>query len=96
MTKRHHIPIRTCISCGNKRPKGDLYRLVGEEGVAVWDDQQKKPGRGAYVCKLDPCLNLLMKKKRQLSRTLKTEIKAIKGPTISSDNIDKTFGGMDV
>lgn len=96
MTKRGHIPIRTCISCGSKRPKEELYRIVAEEGVAVWDAQMKRPGRGAYVCKLSDCLNILMKKKRDLSKRLKTEIKAIRGPMVSPDSIEKAFGGMDV
>ncbi|MFQ5903742.1 MAG: YlxR family protein [Candidatus Binatia bacterium] len=76
-----HRPIRTCISCGAKRSKGELIRLVvNGEGQLVRDDQGKRPGRGAYVCKSRSCREQLSKNRR-LGRRFRTG-KAI---TISPD-----------
>ena len=51
MPRKRHIPERTCVACGNKRPKRELVRVatspLGEVSV---DPTGKAPGRGAYVC----------------------------------------------
>jgi predicted RNA-binding protein YlxR (DUF448 family) len=54
--RKGHIPIRTCISCGVKRSKEDLVRLVldPQRGVRV-DMRGNAPGRGAYVCARRSC-----------------------------------------
>jgi uncharacterized protein len=51
------MPIRTCISCGAKRCKGNLIRLVLMDmaGTVVRDDSGTRPGRGAYVCPRKTC-----------------------------------------
>lgn len=57
---RGHIPIRTCISCGAKRPKKDLVRLSSDkEGRLVKDYSHKMNGRGAYVCDKESCMERL-------------------------------------
>jgi uncharacterized protein len=44
-------PERTCIGCGEKKPKALLNRLVlREEGQLVVDTTQRASGRGAYLC----------------------------------------------
>lgn len=49
--KRSHVPVRTCIICGNKKPKRELLRLaLNAEKLVVFDFSQKMGGRGAYVC----------------------------------------------
>ncbi|MEW6665018.1 MAG: YlxR family protein [Thermodesulfobacteriota bacterium] len=54
------FPVRTCISCGAKRPKGELMRLVLDpEGKVVQDESGVRPGRGAYVCRGGLCLERL-------------------------------------
>jgi len=76
-----HVPIRTCVSCGAKKEKRDIIRLVlNGAGQVVRDDQCKVQGRGAYVCKRKSCLEQLTKNKR-LGRRLRIG-KAI---TISPD-----------
>jgi predicted RNA-binding protein YlxR (DUF448 family) len=76
-----HIPIRTCISCGAKRRKRELIRLVvNGGGQIIKDDQGKVQGRGAYVCKREFCREQLSKNRR-LGRRFRTG-KAI---TISPD-----------
>ena len=57
-----HIPVRTCVSCGAKRSKMDLIRLVLDaEGRVVRDDSGRRPGRGAYVCPVKTCWESLEK-----------------------------------
>jgi len=66
-----HVPIRTCISCGVKRPKKELVRLVlDNQGLVHKDDKGSLPGRGAYVCPRRECLELL-ERKNKLSRAFR-------------------------
>ena len=59
-----HIPIRTCITCGAKREKNGLVRLVRDkEGQFVIDELQKRKGRGAYICKTKSCWEQLPRNK---------------------------------
>jgi len=67
-----HIPIRRCISCGEKRVKKELIRLVLDgEGQMVKDDSGKRQCRGAYVCKIPACQQRLSKNSR-LNRLFRT------------------------
>jgi predicted RNA-binding protein YlxR (DUF448 family) len=69
---RGHIPIRTCISCGAKRSKRELMRLVANgEGQLIRDDEGKVQGRGAYVCNSESCREQLSKNRR-LGRRFRT------------------------
>lgn len=66
-----HIPIRTCISCGKRKQKQDMIRLVVDEmGLPAVDPTQRKPGRGRYVCHEVECIDALRdcKKSRALLR----------------------------
>jgi predicted RNA-binding protein YlxR (DUF448 family) len=49
---RGHVPIRTCVVCGNKRARSELLRLAlePEAEVIVLDTLRRMRGRGAYVC----------------------------------------------
>lgn len=49
---RGHVPIRTCVVCGDRKPKNELLRaaLKSEERSIVLDRDQNLGGRGAYVC----------------------------------------------
>ena len=68
-----HIPIRTCISCGTKRSKNELIRLVlDSQGQVVRDDLAKRQGRGAYVCPLKSCWESL-RSGRRLNRAFNKE-----------------------
>lgn len=58
-----HVPTRTCISCGAKRSKKELIRLILDaQGLLVRDDG-KQQGRGAYVCPDRGCWDGLKKAK---------------------------------
>lgn len=54
--KTSKIPNRMCVACRNYRPKNELVRLVGVDGVAVVDYTGKMNGRGVYVCKCVDCI----------------------------------------
>ncbi|MGL5416675.1 MAG: RNase P modulator RnpM [Clostridium sp.] len=68
------IPLRMCTGCSEMKPKKELIRVVkSKEGEVSIDLVGKKPGRGAYVCKSEDCLNKAYKTKR-LSRNLDVQI----------------------
>lgn len=69
---KNHVPVRTCISCGTKRDKKELIRLMLDgQGLLVLDDGKGR-GRGAYVCKNSSCLENL-KKGNRLSRSFRRQ-----------------------
>jgi uncharacterized protein len=56
LPRARHIPERSCIACGQKRPKGELTRIVREpQGRVVADPTGKSNGRGSYLCAAAPC-----------------------------------------
>ncbi len=52
-----HIPLRMCIACRKRRPKSELLRMVSIKGEIFFDERQKLPGRGAYICPSLACLH---------------------------------------
>jgi predicted RNA-binding protein YlxR (DUF448 family) len=65
-TKRpKHVPLRTCISCRETKPKRELLRIVRTpDGHVLIDAGGKKSGRGAYLCARLSCWEDATKKKR--------------------------------
>src|SRR6266481_1627443 len=60
-----HVPLRTCISCRETKPKRELLRVVRTpDGHVQLDPGGKKSGRGAYLCARLSCWENAMKKKR--------------------------------
>src|SRR5438128_8442186 len=60
-----HIPLRTCISCRETKPKRELLRVVRTpDGHVMIDATGKKSGRGAYLCARLSCWENALKKKR--------------------------------
>ncbi len=54
--KPRHIPQRTCVACGEVRPKRELIRVVRTpQGHVEIDATGKKSGRGAYLCARRSC-----------------------------------------
>jgi len=69
-----HVPIRTCIGCGEKKPKRELLRIVRDEDNNIsFDPTGKASGRGAYLCPKIECLDLAFKK-RAFSHALRCEV----------------------
>ena len=59
------MPIRTCIGCRGKFSKEDLLRFVRDAaGTLQTDPTGKLPGRGAYVCQSQACINITFKSQR--------------------------------
>lgn len=65
-TKRpKHVPLRTCVSCRETKPKRELLRVVRTpDGHVMIDATGKKSGRGAYLCARLSCWETALKKKR--------------------------------
>ncbi len=65
-TKRpKHVPLRTCVSCRETKPKRELLRVVRTpDGHVLVDATGKKSGRGAYLCARLSCWETAIKKKR--------------------------------
>ncbi len=68
-----NTPLRMCVACREMKDKRTLIRVVKfGESISV-DLTDKAPGRGAYVCKNEECINKLVKTKA-LNRAFKCEI----------------------
>jgi predicted RNA-binding protein YlxR (DUF448 family)/ribosomal protein L30E len=77
--KQQDTPQRSCLGCRQARDKGLLLRFVlSPDGEAVPDIESKLPGRGAYTCVNNQCLQSALKQ-RQFSRAFKCEIQ-VKSP----------------
>ena len=51
MPRKRHVPIRMCLICGQRRPKGELLRIVRKtDGSVTLDEGERINGRGCYVC----------------------------------------------
>ena len=75
-----HIPLRTCISCGEKKIIKELIRLALDRNFqVVKNNSGKKQGRGAYICKRAQCLKQLSHHKR-LNKVFKSEKTVTLGP----------------
>ncbi|HZK42302.1 MAG TPA: YlxR family protein [Clostridia bacterium] len=63
--------LRTCVGCRGVFPQKQLLRIAGggEAGVSL-DFKQKLPGRGAYLCYNQACLEAA-RKRQSLQRALK-------------------------
>ena len=70
------VPSRTCVACRTVRPKRELMRVVRTPaGEIILDASGRAPGRGAYVCRTDACLDKAIAK-GALSRALTTPLPA--------------------
>jgi uncharacterized protein len=60
-----HVPLRSCVSCRETKPKRELLRVVRTpDGHVLIDATGKKSGRGAYLCARLSCWENALKKKR--------------------------------
>lgn len=72
--KTRKIPVRSCVGCREKKPKKELLRIVrSPDGHLDLDPSGKAPGRGAYLCASEECLQKAVKA-RSLNRSLAMEI----------------------
>ncbi len=62
MEQKRKIPLRQCVGCCERKPKGELLRVVRTpEGEIVLDRTGRKNGRGVYVCADVKCLSKAQK-----------------------------------
>ena len=74
MEQKKKIPLRQCVGCSERKPKGELIRVVRTpEGEIVLDSTGKKNGRGCYLCASVKCFNKA-KKSGKLASHLECEI----------------------
>ena len=51
MPRQRRVPIRTCLICGERRPKDKMLRIVRTpDGSVRLDEGERANGRGCYVC----------------------------------------------
>lgn len=76
MSRRKHIPLRSCIACKERLPKRELIRIVRTpEGTIEIDPKGKRSGRGAYLCHNWQCWDMALEPRR-LSQALKCQASA--------------------
>ena len=74
VVRAKHIPLRTCLACGQRLPQKELVRVVSNrEGAVQVDFRGKQAGRGAYLCPRMDCWDKGLEKGR-LDRALRTRI----------------------
>ena len=67
--------IRTCIGCRGKFSQKTLIRFVSEKNETLRIDNQKKlHGRGAYVCRSQPCIQTAFKSPRRINSLLRVQL----------------------
>ncbi len=68
------VPQRTCVTCRTVGGKRGLIRFVRQpDGSVVVDETGRLPGRGAYLCRKQECLQ---DGPSRLEHSLKTKILA--------------------
>ncbi|MEW6540137.1 MAG: YlxR family protein [Bacillota bacterium] len=68
------VPLRMCLGCREMRPKRELIRVVRTPaGTVEIDPTGKRPGRGAYVCGKELCVEQAVGTRR-LEKALKTGV----------------------
>lgn len=76
-----HVPIRTCVACRQTSAKRALVRLVRDPaGTVDLDLTGKRAGRGAYLCQVQSCWDIALRR-----NVLETALKA----TLSPENRDR-------
>ena len=81
-----HVPIRTCVLCGDKNPKEDMLRIVRTtDGSVALDERGRLAGRGCYVC-LDATKFDAQRIKGKIKRVLKL------GSEVPADFVEQLAG----
>jgi predicted RNA-binding protein YlxR (DUF448 family) len=66
-------PIRTCLGCRKKLPKGRLLKFVLERGNIALDQNGTGHGRSAYCCDTKKCLRIFFGQKKKMSRAFRVQ-----------------------
>ncbi len=82
-------PERSCVICREKSDKKQLLRIVKDkEGHIAYDPTGKAPGRGAYICTNEECLNAFFTK-NVLARAFRQQVDQETIQQIRKDITDK-------
>ena len=74
MSCGQHEPERRCTACRQIRSKAELLRVVcPKDGEPELDMTGKLPGRGAYICPSEECVEKALKK-GSLARALRRQL----------------------
>jgi predicted RNA-binding protein YlxR (DUF448 family) len=65
-------PERSCVGCGRKAPKRELYRFVAPSGELT--PAAAEAGRGAYTCRRLSCFERAVAR-RAFNRTLRRTVR---------------------
>ncbi len=85
MSKRGHIPLRTCVGCKRQFPKKELLRFTrSPEGELLFDERQRLPGRGGYLCRNPACFQEALRR-NAFSRPLRAPLR------IDKERIEREF-----
>ena len=68
-------PIRTCIGCRGKFPKKSLLRFACDSNRSLRIDLKGKfPGRGAYVCRSQACIDAAFRSPKIVNAHLRVNL----------------------
>ena len=68
------VPQRSCVVCRAQKNKNELLRIVkNKQNEIKIDSLGKEPGRGAYICYSEQCLEKAIKGKK-LEKALEIKI----------------------
>jgi predicted RNA-binding protein YlxR (DUF448 family) len=79
MSRRSHVPIRSCSGCGERAPQRELVRFVAAGAGLCLDGARRRPGRGAYLHRRDSCYAAFVARKpplRSLRRSVDRTLRA--------------------
>ncbi len=72
--KQKKQPLRMCACCRLKLEKKNLFRVVkDQENIVSFDLDNRKPGKGVYLCKNAKCIDYA-KKHKCLDRALNMHV----------------------
>jgi len=81
MTRRVHVPERSCVGCGKRSPQLELVRFVSAAGALELDPERVRAGRGAYLHPAPGCWDAFSRRKpglrslrRSVNRTQRTAL----------------------
>ncbi|MBL5973878.1 MAG: YlxR family protein [Candidatus Leucobacter sulfamidivorax] len=72
-------PVRTCVGCRLRVPRGELLRVVLQDSRLTPDDRAVLPGRGAWVHPTPRCIELAVSR-GAFARALRVSGKPDAGP----------------
>ena len=69
------LPVRTCVACRARKSGPELLRFTVQKMTAalLLDGKKKETGRGVYCCKNSSCLEIFVRNKKRLKKTLGIE-----------------------